>query len=256
MKKLSSLWGVILLTVAFLCFPPPTVGAESDVGGSGDGSGGGANSGQALRLTASSVADGQKDVPPDAVIDLEFSNNVVNISVAENNRDCFVLRDDQGSIAPAAVVIGDEQTDPTIKRNISIVPAAPLEPGTVYTLLIKQNLSAKNGNTLAGDVAITFTTAGTKAVAAPTGQEAGEAVAETNSPESEAGETQAAAGADAAESIKTGEEAITATEALNEGENPPSGAKKARLQSTKLTYGVVAIGLALAVCFVIYFRKR
>ena len=253
MKRLWNLLGVILVAVLCFCSPQPTTGAEN--GGNGDGSGGGANSGQALRLTASSVVDGQSDVPIDATFDLEFSNNVVNLSIAANNRNCFVLRDGGGSEVPVAVVMGDEQVDPTVKRNISVVPAAPLEPGTVYTLLIKKNLSAKNGNTLTKDLEITFATAGTKAPAPPTANEAAE---ETKAPDTVTGESQrgAAATTEEAEQLDSGEEVATVTETATEAETTPPNATKTQLKSTKLTYVVIVTSLVLAICFVLYFRKR
>ena len=46
----------------------------------------------AVALEASSVADGQSDVLVDVVIVLEFTNNVVSNTVAQNNASSIALR--------------------------------------------------------------------------------------------------------------------------------------------------------------------
>ena len=123
----------------------------------GDGSGGG--SGNPLTLDWSTVPDGSTDVPTDVTITLTFTKNVVNFTVRDNNMGCFTLVDSGGSRVPIAVIMGDDQVDPNVKRIISISPDT-LSPGETYTLIISGGLQAKNGTYLGSDIALTFTTAG------------------------------------------------------------------------------------------------
>ena len=130
----------------------------------GDGSGGG--SGNPLTLDWSTVPDGSTDVPTDVTITLTFTKNVVNFTVRDNNMGCFTLVDSGGSRVPIAVIMGDDQVDPDVKRIISVSPDA-LSPGETYTLIISGNLQAKNGTYLGSDIYLTFTTAGAQEVPAP-----------------------------------------------------------------------------------------
>ena len=130
----------------------------------GDGSGGG--SGNPLTLDWSTVPDGSTDVPTDVTITLTFTKNVVNFTVRDNNMGCFTLVDSGGSRVPVAVIMGDDQVDPDVKRIISISPDT-LSPGETYTLIISGGLQAKNGTYLGSDIALTFTTAGAEETPPP-----------------------------------------------------------------------------------------
>lgn len=112
-----------------------------------------------LLLEESSIADSQKDVPLDAGIVLNFSNNVVNASVRENNAACFKLVSG-GKETAIDVVMADDQVQPEGKRTITIQPREPLQKGRQYKLTISKELTAKNGNSLGEDITITFTTEG------------------------------------------------------------------------------------------------
>ncbi len=130
----------------------------------GDGSGGG--SGNPLTLDWSTVPDGSTDVPTDVTITLTFTKNVVNFTVRDNNMGCFTLVDSGGSRVPVAVIMGDDQVDPNVKRIISISPDT-LSPGETYTLIISGGLQAKNGTYLGSDITLTFTTAGAEEAPPP-----------------------------------------------------------------------------------------
>ena len=112
-----------------------------------------------VSLDTSSVADGQKDVPVDVVIELAFTNNVVNASVAENNAACISLACGNEDV-PVEIIMADDQVEPNLKRIISVAPKSNLEEGKTYTLTISGKLTAKNGNSIGEDTRITFTTEG------------------------------------------------------------------------------------------------
>ncbi len=123
-----------------------------------EGSGEGENSDEGLFIAESSVPNGQTDVPIDAVIRFVFNKNVVNMTVAQNNSGCFSLMDPSGTNIPIIVEMGDDQIDPTIKRIISIRPVAALKAGTLYTIHISENLTAKNGTKLGTPIDMSFKT--------------------------------------------------------------------------------------------------
>lgn len=112
-----------------------------------------------LALESSSIKDGQTDVPVDKEIELVFSNNVVNQSVAENNKKCIKLLMD-GYETWIEVVMADDQIAPAEKRIIKVKPDKNLIEGQIYELVIKGGLKAKNGNSLGKDTVISFTTKG------------------------------------------------------------------------------------------------
>ena len=149
----------LLLTAIFLLFSV-TIAVLASGGGDGSGGGGGDGSGGANHpeLVQSSIRDGQADVSVNVTIDLVFSNNVVHFSIAENNKRSFAMTDEHNAAIPIDVIMGDEQIDPSIRRNISVKPSAPLEYGTRYTLVIQRSLVARNGNAMAADVTLSFTT--------------------------------------------------------------------------------------------------
>lgn len=113
----------------------------------------------AVALESSSVQDGQSDVAVDVVIELTFSNNVVNKSVAQNNASSIALRSN-GEGVRCIIDMADDQIEPELKRIINVIPVEPLEEGTSYELTISGALSGKNGNTIGEDVTISFTTQG------------------------------------------------------------------------------------------------
>lgn len=127
--------------------------------GSSDGGGDGGGDAQ-LQLESSTPDKNAKDVAIDATIDLIFSNNVVNLSVADNNKTCFQLLNSKEEEIEIEVVMGDDQVDPSIKNNISIKPMVNLDEAESYTLIIKKKLQAKNGSTLNDEIHLEFSTVG------------------------------------------------------------------------------------------------
>jgi hypothetical protein len=113
----------------------------------------------AVTLDTSSVKDGQTDVPVDVVVELEFTNNVVNKSVADENAACITLTS-QGEEVSIDIGMADDQVEPNKKRTIIVTPVEKLAEGTLYELKISGELSAKNGNKIGEDIIISFITAG------------------------------------------------------------------------------------------------
>lgn len=61
-----------------------------------------------LTFQASLPADSAQGVAVDSEIVLEFSNNVVNMSIAEHNKTCVILRTAEGEVVPSEVKMGDD----------------------------------------------------------------------------------------------------------------------------------------------------
>lgn len=132
-------------------------GGGGDGKGGGNGSGTGSNSG-GLSLTSSTPADGTHDVTLPVQITLTFSNNVVNMTVKDNNLKCFTLSASDGSSIPVDVKMADDQVEPDKKRDVILVPKEELKLNTEYTVTISSELKAKNGDVLGKDVKATFDT--------------------------------------------------------------------------------------------------
>ncbi|MGB7446599.1 MAG: Ig-like domain-containing protein [Dethiobacteria bacterium] len=121
----------------------------------GDGSG----AGKPLEIVSSSISDGETDVPLDREIKFVFSKNIANITVAENNRQCFTMTDSSGNTVPIEVIIFDDQLERE-KRNDIVVKPESLREGEQYTIAISPNLQAKSGDKLEKEVKYTFSTVG------------------------------------------------------------------------------------------------
>lgn len=133
----------------------------------GEGEGGGANSDEPLVLVSSNLEQNQKDVPVDIKVHMEFNKNIVNMTVAEKNRGCITLSDQNGNPVPIKVLMGDDQVDPTIKRIIDVAPDDVLHSGERYTLTIGSGFQAKNGTSLKAPISIAFQTEGSKQLTTP-----------------------------------------------------------------------------------------
>ena len=145
----------LLLTLLFLLCPAALCPAVAE-NGSGDGSGGGQDN--PLSLVESKPAPGDENVAVDGEIWLLFNKNVVNMSVAENNRNCFSLTDSEGRNIPIMVNLPDDQINPELKRQIFIQPLNPLSAAMTYTLTLSPQLQAKNGALLGVERKIVFST--------------------------------------------------------------------------------------------------
>ncbi len=150
MKKSINLLLVFLIIISTLCLSASAEGGDGTGGGDGHG---------VPTLDNSSVPTGSTGVDTNVEITLTFAHNVANMSVKENNKTCFTLKDSDGNTGDFDVIIGDDQVDPTIKDIIKI-QTQNLKPLTIYTLTISGDLKAKNGTKLGTPVSITFTTKG------------------------------------------------------------------------------------------------
>ncbi|MEQ8175090.1 MAG: Ig-like domain-containing protein [Syntrophomonadaceae bacterium] len=236
---------LVFLVLAALIVLPFTAFAE------GDGSGGGQN--QPLALLASTPADGAQNVALDTQIKLSFNKNVVNMSVASNNRKCFTITQGQNNIA-FDVVMADDQVQPEGKRDIVLVPRSSLLPGSTYKVIISAGLQAKNESSLTQATSITFTTAGA-APKAPAANEATPSQAEAAKPAPNAVETQPEASSNnsslTAPVDATQKDASQATsESTTQGNSETTG------RTVKgLTYAGIIVLLG-AGGVILYWRKR
>ena len=144
----------IMITALLLAF---TVTAWSAGDGSGGGSGGGA--GKPLEIVSSSISNGESDVNVDREIKFVLSKNIANISVAENNRQCFTMTDSSGNTIPIEVITFDDQLEPEKKNDIIVKPEA-LQEAEQYTITISPDLQAKSGDKLGKEIKYTFSTVG------------------------------------------------------------------------------------------------
>lgn len=137
----------------------------STVPGSGDNTGGGST--EPLTIVTASPADKATDIAVDTQIKLEFSKNVAYATVRDANLKAVSLWAGDQPIA-AEITMADDQLNPELRNFINIIPGAPLQEGTVYTIKVDSTLSSKSGDVLTAPVALTFTTVGAAEVASTT----------------------------------------------------------------------------------------
>lgn len=128
----------------------------------------GAGKAQPLSLSSSSVADGATNVAADTAIQLDFTKNVVNLTVKDNNMTCFSVTDSAGAAVPIVVSMGDDQVDRDVRNTIYVSPAQAWPAGETLTLTISGDLMAKNGTSMGTARTLRFTVAGAAATPAPT----------------------------------------------------------------------------------------
>lgn len=133
--------------------------------GSGDNTGGGST--EPLTIVTASPADQATDIAVDTQIKLEFSKNVAYATVRDANLKAVSLWAGDQPIA-AEITMADDQLNPELRNFINIIPGAPLQEGTVYTIKVDSTLSSKSGDVLTAPVALTFTTVGAAEVASTT----------------------------------------------------------------------------------------
>ena len=128
----------------------------------------GAGKAQPLALSSSSVADGATNVAADTAIRLDFTKNVVNLTVKDNNKTCFSVTDSTGAAVPIVVSMGDDQVDRDVRNTIYVSPAQTWPAEETLTLTISGDLMAKNGTSMGTAHTLRFTVAGAAATPAPT----------------------------------------------------------------------------------------
>jgi hypothetical protein len=113
---------------------------------------------EGFELIWSNPENGDSDVDPSIVINLQFSMSINGQRLSAN---AFELKSDS-EIIEVTHVLYSTRDDGTNARNIRIIPHIELQTGTQYTLKIKssQSLIAANaaGASLDDDVVIHFTT--------------------------------------------------------------------------------------------------
>jgi hypothetical protein len=138
-----------VVSIFLLCFLMTGIAAFAE-----GGDGGGSNP---LTLDSIGVENGLDAVGVNEVIYLNFSNNVVNLSVKDANAACFSLVDSSGARANFLTMFGDDQVNRETRNTIEIRPFGGWTPGETYTLNISKDLASKNGSTLGEDTQVTFT---------------------------------------------------------------------------------------------------
>lgn len=113
-----------------------------------------------LTILSSVPLDHSTNVELGTDITVEFSNNVVNMSVKDTNMSAFSLKDGNGNDVDFEVIMADDQIDREKRAFITIHPVSPLSERTEYILTISGDLTSKNGNSLGTDQTIQFTTLG------------------------------------------------------------------------------------------------
>ncbi|MGN1033357.1 MAG: Ig-like domain-containing protein, partial [Intestinibacter sp.] len=128
--------------------------------GNGDGSGGGDGQGKTkpLELLNQSIQNDDTDISIEPYIVLDFSKNVVNLLVKEDNEKCFKLTDSDGKSVKINILMVDDQVDLERRRQIIVEPAEALKEETTYTLEISDDLVAKSGSKMESAIDIKFTT--------------------------------------------------------------------------------------------------
>lgn len=115
-----------------------------------------------LQIDTVEVNKDLENVGVSETVFINFSNNVVNLSVRDHNMSCFSMVDEDGNEVDFIVFMGDDQVDRDIKRIVEIRPESQWVPGTIYTITISGEMMAKNETALSEDATITFKTEGEK----------------------------------------------------------------------------------------------
>ncbi len=114
--------------------------------GKGDGTGGGGS----IQLSMTGIKAEENR------IELEFSKNVTNLTVKENNLNSFELTDTEGNSLDFEVEIPDDQLEREKRRDIYLNLTEPLVPEKDYKLTVKSGFVAKNGEKTEEDIVKEF----------------------------------------------------------------------------------------------------
>lgn len=147
---LSPLWGGTAWAIPTTTDQPDMVYGEDEEEAGGNS--------VPLTLESASIQPGDQQVPRLPLIQLDFNKNVVSISVAQNNIQCFHLTDSQGEPLSIDLIFPDDQLQQEVKRCVFIRPQEPLDADANYTLYIDNTLLAKNGSYIDQAYAIPFST--------------------------------------------------------------------------------------------------
>ena len=118
--------------------------------------------------TGSSISTTKVPVKP--LIKVEFDKNIVNDAVWENNKNCFSIKESNGTAVPVNVSRISDQLNFNERNNVFVAPVNNLKEGSTYSLVVSPELKAKNGYSTLGmttggqPVTVNFTTEGTQVV--------------------------------------------------------------------------------------------
>lgn len=111
-----------------------------------------------FRLKSSSIIDGDTDVDVNSIIELTFTENIADITVAKRNSNCFSLMDSNGNAVKINVIYADLQIQPLYKTSCFISPTKPLKCNETYTLTVSDTLITKKEHPINSSYSINFTT--------------------------------------------------------------------------------------------------
>lgn len=111
-----------------------------------------------ISLTSSTVVDGDTNLSVHPVIELQFSGKVDDITILQQNKDCFHLQDAAGNVLTLQVLFPDVQVQTRFVNHIFLVPAQELVSGASYTLTVDKALCDKKFHPLDQSYRMTFTT--------------------------------------------------------------------------------------------------
>lgn len=112
----------------------------------------------AFYLKSASVTDGDKNIATDVTIQLNFSEDMTDITVLNDNKNCFYLIDKDNYSVPIRVVFPDTQMDRSYRTQAFITPTEELSSGEEYTLVISNKLMTKKFVSLDKTYKINFST--------------------------------------------------------------------------------------------------
>lgn len=108
-----------------------------------------------VRVLGCSISNGSV-VEGDVTITFTFSNNVVNETVRDNNKNLFAILDSSGNKVAIKVIMADDMINPDLRRNISIKALNRLSGGS-YKAIAYAGITAKNGFSTDADYVVSFT---------------------------------------------------------------------------------------------------
>ncbi len=113
-----------------------------------------------LELVSSYPEEGSHySVVQNVVVKLEFNEKVAAESVQEANSKCFVMKSEDGTVIPTQALYDEEKWP----NEIWLMVNENLESDKGYTVTISDELQSASGNTLEGDLDISFRSRNLKA---------------------------------------------------------------------------------------------
>lgn len=112
-----------------------------------------------LKLDDTYPRDGYENAAIDNFgVKLYFNQSVENKEYDEANKECFVVKDDEGKTVPTKVVYSDKEEGMLMVLADMTNKDLQIKSNSKYTLTISEDFTAASGETLGEDVSITVKT--------------------------------------------------------------------------------------------------